>query len=116
MRLTYLHEPVVIGVQTAGICLIDFDDGQKIFVCHQYFVLVVQNAGQINSPVNVMTKTELWNVACRLFFFDGRYARSHTNKIQKLHLYHSQDSNEMLLQGQGHAAATCKCSVYTQQY
>lgn len=50
------------------------------------------------------------------FFFDGRYARSHTNKIQKLHLYHSQDSNEMLLQGQGHAAATCKCSVYTQQY
>lgn len=80
MRLTYLHEPVVIGVQTAGICLIDFDDGQKIFVCHQYFVLVVQNAGQINSPVNVMTKTELWNVACLLsfsfFLMDAMHVRT----------------------------------------
>lgn len=38
---TYLHEPMVIGMQTTWISFVNFDDWQEIFVCYQNFILMV---------------------------------------------------------------------------
>lgn len=52
MWLSHLHQPVVIRVQTTRVCLINFDYRDEIFVCHKYFVLMVQNASQVDASVN----------------------------------------------------------------
>lgn len=49
IKNAHLHQPMVVGVQTARIRLIDFDHWQKVLVRHQYLVFVVQNAGQVDS-------------------------------------------------------------------
>lgn len=46
---SYLHEPVIIVVQVARIGLVDFDDGNKVLVGYENFVVAVEDASQVNA-------------------------------------------------------------------
>lgn len=51
-NVTYFHEPMIIILNVARIGFINFDDWQKILVCYQNLILVVQYAGEINTAIN----------------------------------------------------------------
>lgn len=60
----YLHQPIVVTMQTTWIRFVDFDHRNKIFVCHQHFIFVVENASQINATGKNRGKKFRLNFTC----------------------------------------------------
>lgn len=53
---SYLHQPVKVGVQIAGERFVNLYHRHKVLIGEQQFVLVVQHAGQVDSPTKNKTK------------------------------------------------------------
>lgn len=53
---SYLHQPVKVGVQIAGESFVNLYHRHKVLVGEQQFVLVVQHAGQVDSPTKKKKK------------------------------------------------------------
>lgn len=56
-NVQYLHKPMEIIVDWRRISIVDFHNGWELFRGHQYFIFMEDCASEIDSPLEIRTKT-----------------------------------------------------------